>query len=331
MTTKRGYLAVAAVALIALAGCGSVGDVLGTNGSSSNASSSIHGTVDSVDTYGHSILLTNASGGYNTMLSSGGGSNNSVRVYYDTNTNVQYQGQTYRPEDLERGDQVDVQVTESGNRLIADQLTVTYNAATASSSYPNNNYPNNGTYVSTISGTVRSVDTSRRQIEVDRGYGSTVWVDYSSNTPVSYNGRTYNATDLERGDQVDIRVNDAGNGRYSANSVTVIRSISNTNGGSTSSSSSTYNSTIRGTVRYIDTAARTIQLDQTSWVSGFNGNTNGSVVTVQYDTNAGVYVNGALQPVTGLERGDMVEVQVNGSGAGNLFANRITLVRDVRQ
>ena len=326
MTTRKAYLAVAAAALIALAGCGSVGDVLGTNGSSPNSASNfIHGTVDSVDTYGHSILLTNTSGGYNTMLS--GTSGSSVRVYYDNNTNVQYQNANYRPEDLERGDQVDVRVSESGNRLVADQMTVTYNAATASSTYPGSNPPNNGTYVSSISGTVRSIDTSRRQIEVDRGYGNTVWVDYSSNTPVSYNGRTYYPSDLERGDQVDIRVTDNGGGRYSASSVTVVRSVS----GTSSSSSSSYNSTIRGTVRYVDTAAHTIQLDQTSWISGFNGNTNGSVMTVQYDTNSGVYVNGSLQPITGLERGDVVEVQVNGTSAGSLFANRITLVRDVRQ
>lgn len=328
MNSKKGYLAVAAVALLALAGCGSVGDVLGTNGSSSNSNSNfIHGTVDSVDTYGHSILLTNTSGGYNTMLS--GTSGSSVRVYYDNNTNVQYQNQNYRPEDLERGDQVDVRVNESGNRLVADQMTVTYNAATASSSYPNSNYPNNGTSVTTISGTVRSVDTSRRQIELDRGYGNTVWVDYNSNTPVSYNGRSYYPSDLERGDQVDIRVTDMGGGRYTASSVSVLRSVNGV--GNSSSSSSSYNSTIRGTVQYVDTSNRTIQLNQTSWISGFNGNTNGSTITVQYDTNAGVYVNGALQPVSGLERGDVVEVQVNGSNAGSLFANRITLVRDVRQ
>src|SRR5206468_8840943 len=101
MTNKKPLLALAAVALIALAGCGSMGDVLGTN--NGNQSSTLHGTVDSVDTYGHSILLTNTSGGYNNMLSSGG-SGSSVRVYYDNNTSVSYNGQNYRPEDLERGD-----------------------------------------------------------------------------------------------------------------------------------------------------------------------------------------------------------------------------------
>jgi hypothetical protein len=33
--------------------------------------------------------------------------------------------------------------------------------------------------------------------------------------------------------------------------------------------------------------------------------------------------------VTGLERGDVIDVQVSGSGS-NLFAERILLVRDVR-
>jgi len=232
MTNKRAVLAVAAVALLALAGCGSLGDIYGNNPSSNGTyNNQVRGTVDSVDLNNHSIVLTNVSG-MESMLSSSGSNGNSVRIYYDNNTNVQWNGRSYRPEDLDRGDQVDVRVTQSGNRLMADAMTVTYNSSTASTSHPSNNN------------------------------------DYS---------------------------------------------------------------TIRGTVRYVDTASRTIQLEQTNWISGFNTNTNYSTLTVQYDPNTSVSVNGQSYPVTNLERGDMVEVQVQNLGTSNPFARSITLVRDVRR
>ena len=104
--------------------------------------------------------------------------------------------------------------------------------------------------------------------------------------------------------------------------------------GSTSSSNGTYGNyaTVRGTVRSIDTYSHTIQLEQTNWISGFNPGTNSSYVMVQYDPNASNDVNGQMQSLSGLERGDMIEVQVTSNGSNsNWFANRITLVRNVRQ
>jgi len=88
--------------------------------------------------------------------------------------------------------------------------------------------------------------------------------------------------------------------------------------------------TVRGTVRSVDTGSRTIQLDQTSWTSGFVGDNSG-YLTVQYNSNANVDISGQLYPVTGLERGDVVEVQVQNLGNANWLANRITLIRNVRQ
>lgn len=237
MTRNKAVFAVAAMALLVLAGCGSMGDIYGNNPYPNRSyNNEVRGTVDYVDLNNGSIVLTNVNG-YDPMLSSSG-SGNSVRVYYDNQTAVQYQGQTYRPQDLDRGDEVAVRVSQSGNRLIADSMTVTYNATNASSSYPNSTYPN---------------DRSRNS------------------------------------------------------------------------------STIRGTVRYIDTAARTIQFEQTSWVTGFNRNTNTSMLTLSYDSNTGVDVSGQLYPVTNLERGDVVEVQAQDLGNSGLLAQRITLIRDVRR
>ncbi len=320
MNNYRKTLAGAALALLFLAACsstGGLGDILG--GGSSRAE--IRGTVDYVDTGSHSIYLTNVSG-LSSMLSGGSGGGNTARVYYDDQTSITYQGRTYRPQDLERGDQVSMQVDQqSNNTLMAGQVTVLSDVNAGSS------YPSGGGYTSNIRGTVRYVDATRRTIEVDRGSGSTVFVEYATDTPVYFSGRTYRVADIERGDQIDVRVQDLGNGRYVAQDVTVTRSISSGTGGGTTSSNL---STVRGTVRFVDASRRTIELEQVSYINGFDRGGAGSTVIVQYDTNTGVEFQGQTHPVTGLERGDVIEVQVQNTGGSTLFAKRIYLVRDVR-
>jgi hypothetical protein len=324
--TKPKSLAAATLALVFLAACGSagggLGDILG-GGSSAN-DYEIRGTVDHVDTSSRIVYLTNVSG-YSNMLSNGG-SNGSVRVYYDDDTTVGFQGQTFRVADLERGDEVSVRVDESGNQLHADTVTVLRDVSTGtsgSSTYPGSTYD-------TIRGTVRYIDTSRRTIEVDRGNGSVLTVDYETATPVYWNNQTYRAGDLERGDEIEIRLSDTGSSsRYMARDITVVRNVSNGSIGSGSTSSQM--STIRGTVRYVDTSRRTIELESATWAAGFNSGANtGSRVIVSYGSNANVSVSGAMHPVSGLERGDVIEVQVSNPNATTPFAERIWLVRDVR-
>ncbi|HEY0140632.1 MAG TPA: hypothetical protein VGF48_07040 [Thermoanaerobaculia bacterium] len=316
-------LAAASLAVVLLTACGSaggLGDILG--GGSSNQAAEIRGTVDYVDTNNQTIRLTNVSG-LTSMLSSGGG--NTAVVFYETNTPVEYQGKSYRPENLERGDQVAIRVDQSNNRLIAEQIAVTYNAGgTSGSNYPSNS----GSYGSSVRGTIRYVDTNRRSIEIDRGSGSPVFVEFETNTPVYYSNQTYRVSDLERGDEVDIRVRDMGNNRFIAEQVTVVRSVSG--GVGTSGSSSTNATSIRGTVSSVDTNRRLIYLDSTQWMSNFQGSGSaGSSMVVSYDANTSVDVNGRLHPVNGLERGDVVDVQVRSLGGSNYLATRVILVRDV--
>jgi hypothetical protein len=331
--------AAATFALLLAAACGSsgssIGDVFG-GGSGSNQAYTITGTVDSIDTGNHYIMLSNASGYSN--LNPG---NNLTRVYYDNRTSVNFQGRTYRPEDLERGDQVSITVNQSNNQLTAENVNVTYDVrggmASSSNPYPNNG-PYNGTYNSgsILTGTVRSVDTSRHTITVDPGYGgSYVTVDWNNNTPVYFNGRTYQAGDLEVGDQISVRVSTAGNTRVGAQDITVTRSISgNTSSNSSSGTYGTYTpssnfSTIRGTVQYVDTVNHTITLSDTNWVQGFQRNT-GSQFIIHFDPNARVDVSGQLYPLSNLERGDIIDVQMENNGSQNL-AQRITLYRDINQ
>jgi hypothetical protein len=318
-TTKS--LAAASLMLILLAACGSMGDILGGGGSGQQQGSyEISGTVESIDLNSRSIYLTNVSG-YTSMLSNGG---NAVRVYYEDRTPVDYNGQSYRATDLERGDQISVRVDESGNTLMAESVTVLRDVSTGSS-YPTSP---SGSYESNIRGTVRYVDSSRRTIEVDRGSGSATVVEFEANTPVYFNNQTYTPVDLERGDEIDVRARDLGNGRFVAQNISVTRSISNS--GSIGGPATTQTATLRGTVRNVDTVNRTIELDSTNWISSFNSGTTSSRTVVHYETNAGVYVNGRNEAVTGLERGDVIEVQVTRNGSA-FWAQRMELVRDVNR
>ena len=141
--------AAAAVALLLLAACGSsspMGDIFGSGNGNGNGNynTEIRGTVDSVDLNSGSIYLINATNSNSGMLSSGGG--NSYRVYFDNRTTVDYNGRSFRPEDLERGDQVAVRVDQSSNRPYATSMSVLYDARNSNTSgtYPST-YPSNGT------------------------------------------------------------------------------------------------------------------------------------------------------------------------------------------
>ena len=325
---KSKSLIVTTLAVLFLAACGStgggLGDILGGGGSGSrNANYEIRGTVDYVDSSSRSVYLKNVSGMTSMLSNSGGGSGSSVRVYYDNQTTVSHQGQTHRPEDLERGDEVTMRVSEStNNTLIADAVTVTHDASGGTSG----SWPGGSVSGSMLRGTVTYIDTSRRTIEVDRTVGSNVIVEYGTNTPVYFNGQTYRPADLERGDEIEISVRDLGSNRFSANDITVVRSVS----GNTSGPSSSSMQTVRGTVSYVDLNRRTIELESASWISRFNSGTgsSGSRVTISFDNNVSVDVAGRLHPVSGLERGDVVEVQVDNYN-NTMRATRIVLVRDV--
>jgi hypothetical protein len=322
MKRKMTSMAVTALAIVALAGCSSgagLGDIFGGGGTTNE----LRGRVDYVDVNNQYVVLTNVSG-YGNMLSSGGG--DSVRVYFDSQTPVEYQGQTYRPADLERGDEIAVRYEQSGNNIVAREMNVLYDSSTGGYGTGTGTGSGSGVYDQTIRGTVRYVDPSRRTIEIDRGgYGGITVVEYSSNTPVTYQSRTYNPQDLERGDEIEIRVRDLGNGRYLAENIYVTRSMSSGGGGTYGNQTAT----VRGTVRYVDTNRREIALDQASYTSGFNtGAGTGSTLVIRYDNNTNVEYGGRLYAPTNLERGDLVDVQLFDT-TGTPLASRIVVVRDV--
>ncbi|HSP35186.1 MAG TPA: DUF5666 domain-containing protein [Thermoanaerobaculia bacterium] len=335
----------ATFALLLLAACGSTGGIFGTGNGNNNSNSNTHirGTVDSVDTANHSIYLINAYNANGSMLSSGGSSGNQVRIQYDNNTTVQYQGRTYKAADLERGDQVDVYTNASNNNsLYASQITVTSDVRTSGTvpsnnyPYPSGNYPNNGyptgTNNSTIHGVVRSVDASRGTLTLDPGYGSYITVQYNANTPVYWNGQTYQAGNLQIGDEIDVRGSNVNNGLFTASDMTVTRSVSSNGTYGTNNGTYGNTATLRGTVNSVDTNNHTIQLTQTNWIAGFDRNTGtstGGTITINYNPSVQVNVNGQMYGINGLQKGDVIDVQLLNNGSSNYVANGITLVHDV--
>ena len=235
---KTGSLLVALVAASLLGACGSsdIGDILG--GPSGRAPNQIKGIVSTVDTGGDCrIELDRATQTYLDNRDSGGiygdGYGNRATVYCDNSTRVVFQGQTYRPDSLERGDEVIANVRDVGGRLVADRIDVTYDVSSGGrygddryGNYPQDDragsYPQNdryGQYGSVtgedVRGTVSRVDRENRTVTldrveyVDRGLdrGSAVLtLHYDNDTRVSFRNESYRPENLEVGDVVAVDV-----------------------------------------------------------------------------------------------------------------------------
>jgi len=149
-----------------------------------------------------------------------------VALSYDDDTVVSYQGRTFRPADLERGDRIQVSVEREGDDLLAQRIDVLYDVSAGNGSGSGYGYDNgNGGYAGDLQGTVRRIDTRNHTLEIDRsggenrfnsdsgrygdsnGYG-TVVVRYDSGTTVRYQGRDYSPENLESGDVVRIQARD---------------------------------------------------------------------------------------------------------------------------
>jgi hypothetical protein len=245
--SKSLFLA-AFAAVVLLTGCGSsgIGDILGGGtGSdgryepSQSSVSDVRGTVERVDTRNRLIVVDGES--YRNNLRNDG-SGNEIVLYYDERTTVAHDGQTYHPEDLEPGDRIQADVDQSGNRLLAQQIDVLYDATRGGMSSSGttgtwddqNDRDTLGT--TEVRGTVLSVDTRNRMVEVERrsGYGSNfnsggstgrygevVRVYYDSSTIVEYQGNRYSPENLERGDMVEVEVDESG-GRLIAQEILVV-------------------------------------------------------------------------------------------------------------
>ena len=120
-------IATLALTALLLASCGSgglgdLGDILGSP--STSQPSDVRGTVTYVDTSARRIDLDVSY--VNNLRSSGSDQRGSI--YYDNNTRVVYQNQTYNPTDLERGDEIEVRGVADNGRYLAQEIVVVRDA-----------------------------------------------------------------------------------------------------------------------------------------------------------------------------------------------------------
>lgn len=234
LRTTTFCIALAGAAL--LAGCGStgLGDIYGggsggdrgTGGTYDDrpgdryVTGDVQGTVERVDTLNRRIVIdSDDDSRYNLRNGSGSGQ---VALYYDDRTTVEYQGRTYSPADLERGDRIRADIADgnssNGDRLLAEQIEVLRDATAGDDqgSYGNDDNDRYGDYdrdSDSLRGTVRSVDTRGHLLEIEPVTGSrfttgrssdVITVRFDANTTVEFEGRRYQPDNLERGDVVEI-------------------------------------------------------------------------------------------------------------------------------
>jgi Domain of unknown function (DUF5666) len=182
----------------------------------------VHGTVASVNPSERLIYLDEGRGERDRPP---------IVLSYDDGTVVRYQGQTYRPEDLERGDRIRVHVDrDEEGRLFAENIDVLYDVSQGGpppgeqppSVEPGGRPRDRGEgHADRLQGIIRSIDTDAHTLEIDRG-GEPVTVGYDAHTPVHFQGDVYSPDNLEKGDEVRIRVHDY-DGRLFAQEIFVVR------------------------------------------------------------------------------------------------------------
>jgi hypothetical protein len=190
----------------------------------------VRGRVDGVDTRDE-IIWVETSDVYRSDLRNG--NDDRLPIYYDDQTEVEYDGRSYEPTALEEGDRVVIDVDDTGTRLYARDIEVTYDVTANDRDDRDDDY--DGDEMSELRGTVRWVDQDRRLMELEDtswGFGSNrdrddddvVEVYYDTSTVVEYDGRRYSPENLERGDEVRIDVRRDGS-RYEADEIQVVENV----------------------------------------------------------------------------------------------------------
>lgn len=112
-------LALLTAACGSLGGLGDLGDILGSRGPGDD--SDVEGTVTGIDLRDRRIDVDVHE--VNNLREDRPGSS----IYYDADTVVLYEGRRYDPEDLERGDVIQAEGSNTGGRYVADEIEVVRN------------------------------------------------------------------------------------------------------------------------------------------------------------------------------------------------------------
>lgn len=298
-------LTVSAMLLSACA-TGGLGDILG-GGQQDDArySQEIDATVENVDPRGSAILVT-----VDRRADVAAGQR--VNLYYDDRTTVTYEGNSYPPDALERGDRIRAQVIDDGRNLQVQSILVTQDST-----------PDGGSPVddAVVSGTVRDIDTRESTLTIDR-YGSSAdaVIEFDSRTVVWLGDRRLDVDELRIGDDVDIELDSSA--RFDlADTITVIEDSGERRDDSYAD--------LRGEVVSVDERRSELVVStRDPLISGFDVARDDTVV-FQFDRDLRVEYEGDYYSAGNLERGDGVLVEYQRRG-DDLWAERVSVTSNVR-
>jgi hypothetical protein len=253
-TTQRAFLLALVLLGLLFGGCAS-GGIFGGGDDNDNDDydnesdrriTEVRGRVERVDTR-DSVIYVEPSGVYRSNLRN---DDDEIALHYDDSTEVEYDGRTYEPRALEAGDRIVANVDDTGTRLYARDIEVTYDVTSNDRDDDDRYKSDDDRYdrdddrydrdddedVAELRGTVRWLDQDRRVMEIEDvswGFGSdrardrddVVEVHYDTDTVVEYKGRRYEPRNLERGDEVQVEVREVGS-RYMADEILVVASVS---------------------------------------------------------------------------------------------------------
>jgi hypothetical protein len=227
--------------------------------------------------------------------------------------------------------------------------------------YDSGRYDDRNDLGSDLRGTVRRVNTIDRYIVVDaendgtyrndlrNGNEDETFLYYDDGTTVEYQDRSFRPQDLENGDRIAAEVDRVG-GRLMAQQIDVLYDVSSGTGdyrdddrygnddryGDSSDARD-----LRGTVRSNDAQARILEVERTGYSSSFSTRRGSDpdygsdVVQVRYDASTVVEYQGRTYAPEGLERGDLVRIDLRSdsyTGTGSTsttprrVADRITVL-----
>ena len=143
-----------------------------------------------------------------------------------------------------------------------------------------------------VSGTVQGVDTRSQRLVLRQSNGQNVSLAFDNQTQVVYQNQQYAVTNLEQGDVVTARIQDAGNGVYYTDLVQVDQSVTTTTSGGSVGNENVQ--ALQGTVRQVDRTNGWFTLD-----------TGGGTLTVTLPYNIS---RSELNTFQNLRSGDRIRV-----------------------
>ena len=305
--TRTGIMiTIMALTSLLLSACatGGLGDILGGGqDEGTRYAQEIDATVENVDPRSSAILVT-----VDRRAEVAAGQR--VNLYYDDRTSVTYEGNSYRPDALERGDRIRAQVVDDGRSLQVQSILVTQDSS-----------PDNGGVIgdTVISGTVRDIDTRDSTLTIDT-YGSSAdaVVRYDTRTRVLLGDRRLDVDELRVGDDVDVEL-DADARIDLADTITVIDDRS----------SDPVTNSVRGEVVTVDERRGELVIStRDSLISGFDVSSDDTVI-FRFDRDVPVEYQGQIYTPENLERGDGVLVEYD-RRRDELWAERIRVTSNVR-